>query len=139
MPFARPERAGALRYRPHIDGLRGIAVVAVILYHAKLLGFTGGFVGVDIFFVISGFLITSIIVRDLTAGTFSLLGFWERRVRRILPALSVVMFCCIVAGYFLILYPPDYHHFGSTVMAQSLQVRRTPVVPFESGLFLIEN
>ena len=112
--------AGALRYRPHIDGLRAIAVLAVILYHAKLLGFTGGFVGVDIFFVISGFLITSIIVRDLREGTFSLLGFWERRARRILPALTVVMLFSIVAAYFVILYPDDYHHFGSSVIAQSV-------------------
>ena len=107
-------------YRPYIDGLRGIAVIAVVLYHAKLLSVTGGFIGVDVFFVISGFLITSIIVRDLKAGTFSLLGFWERRVRRILPALFVVMLCSIIAASVLVLYPPDYHHFGSTVIAQSV-------------------
>ena len=112
--------ATALRYRPHIDGLRAIAVLAVIFYHAKLLGVTGGFVGVDIFFVISGFLITSIIVRDLRAGTFSLLAFWERRIRRILPALTVVMLCTIIAAYFIILYPYDYHHFGSSVIMQSV-------------------
>ena len=107
-------------YRPYIDGLRGIAIIAVVLYHAKLLAVTGGFVGVDVFFVISGFLITSVIVRDLRAGTFTLLGFWERRVRRILPALFFMMFCSIIAAYFLILYPPDYHLFGNTVIAQSV-------------------
>jgi peptidoglycan/LPS O-acetylase OafA/YrhL len=109
-----------IRYRPHIDGLRGVAIIAVVLYHANLLGVTGGFVGVDVFFVISGFLITSIIVRDLNRGTFSLMGFWERRIRRILPALIVVMCFCIIAAYFLILYPDDYHHFGNTLIAQSV-------------------
>ena len=120
MPLEHSEHAGALRYRPHIDGLRAIAVIAVILYHAKLLGVVGGFIGVDIFFVISGFLITSIMVRDLRGGSFSLLGFWERRVRRILPALTVVMLCSSIAAYFIVLYPYDYHHFGSSVIAQSV-------------------
>jgi peptidoglycan/LPS O-acetylase OafA/YrhL len=115
-----PNDTSKIPYRPYIDGLRGIAVIAVVLYHAKLLSVTGGFIGVDVFFVISGFLITSIIVRDLKAGTFSLLGFWERRARRILPALFVVMFCSIITAYFLILYPPDYQLFGKTVIAQSV-------------------
>ena len=109
-----------IRYRPHIDGLRGIAILAVVLYHAKLFGITGGFVGVDVFFVISGFLITSIIVRDIRAGTFSLLGFWERRFRRIIPALIVVMLCSAIAAFFFILYPTDYRHFGNTLIAQSV-------------------
>ena len=108
-----------LRYRPHIDGLRALAVVAVVLYHAKLLWVRGGFVGVDVFFVISGFLIASIIVRDIEKGTFSLLGFWERRIRRIVPALFVVMATASIAAYFLILYPQDYHHFGNSMIAQS--------------------
>lgn len=112
--------ASKIPYRPYIDGLRGIAVVAVVLYHAKLLSVTGGFVGVDIFFVISGFLITSIIVRDLKTGTFSLLEFWERRVRRIIPALFVVILSTIIAAYFLMLYPEDSHYFGNTVIAQSV-------------------
>jgi len=111
---------GTIRYRPYIDGLRGLAVIAVVLYHARLLGVHGGFVGVDVFFVISGFLITSIILRDLDAGTFSLIGFWERRVRRIIPALFIVMACTSVAAYFLILYPPDYHHLGNAIIAQSV-------------------
>lgn len=80
-----------MRYRPEIDGLRAIAVLAVIFYHAGFLGFSGGYVGVDIFFVISGFLITSIIMRDLTTGRFSFAHFYERRARRILPALFLVM------------------------------------------------
>ncbi len=79
------------RYRPEIDGLRAIAVSAVVFYHAGL-GTSGGFVGVDVFFVISGFLITSLILKDLDAGTFSLTGFWERRIRRIMPALACLVF-----------------------------------------------
>jgi peptidoglycan/LPS O-acetylase OafA/YrhL len=109
-----------LAYRPHIDGLRAIAIIAVVLWHANLLGVTGGYVGVDVFFVISGFLITSIIARDLRGGTFSLIGFWERRVRRIIPALVIVMCFCAVASYFLMLYPSDYHHFGIALIAQSM-------------------
>lgn len=74
------------RHRPEIDGLRAIAILAVVLYHAGL-GVPGGYVGVDVFFVLSGFLVTSIIIKDLEGGTFSLARFWERRVRRIVPVL----------------------------------------------------
>lgn len=81
------------RYRPDIDGLRAIAVVPVVLYHVGIGGFPGGFVGVDVFFTISGYLIGQILVAEIDGGTFSLLGFYERRARRILPAL----FACIGA------------------------------------------
>src|SRR3546814_6593177 len=74
-------------YRREIDGLRAIAVVPVIFFHAGFSAFSGGFVGVDVFFVISGYLITSIILREREQGRFSLLTFYERRARRILPAL----------------------------------------------------
>ena len=77
-----------LPYRTEIDGLRAVAVLAVVLFHARL-GCPGGFVGVDVFFVISGFLITSLILRDLDSSKFQLVDFWERRVRRIAPALTV--------------------------------------------------
>lgn len=77
------------KYRPEIDGLRAIAVLPVILFHAGLPFFDGGFIGVDIFFVISGFLITSIILRELQLKQFSIVKFYERRARRILPALFV--------------------------------------------------
>jgi peptidoglycan/LPS O-acetylase OafA/YrhL len=98
------EEKSAIRYRAHIDGLRGIAIIAVVLYHAGFLTFaSGGFVGVDIFFVISGFLITAFIDRDLRAGTFSLLSFWERRIRRIVPALTVMMIAVAIGGWFFIL------------------------------------
>jgi len=86
------QRAGLrVRYRPEIDGLRAIAVLAVILYHAKLGGLTGGYAGVDVFFVISGYLITALIARELSAGTYSVATFYERRARRILPPLFVVV------------------------------------------------
>ncbi|MCS5588949.1 MAG: acyltransferase [Candidatus Thioglobus sp.] len=78
-------------YRKEIDGLRAIAVVPVILFHAGVFGFSGGYVGVDVFFVISGFLITSIILEEKEKGTFSIKNFYERRARRILPALSAVL------------------------------------------------
>ena len=84
-----------MKYRPEIDGLRACAVVPVILFHAGFELFSGGFVGVDIFFVISGFLITTIIVEDIENGRFSIVNFYERRARRILPALFFVILCCI--------------------------------------------
>lgn len=107
-------------YRPEIDGLRAIAVVAVVLYHAGL-GVTGGFVGVDIFFVISGFLITSLILKDLAAGTFTLVGFWERRIRRIVPALACLVLATLMAGWILLL-PGDYAALGRSAFFQGLFV-----------------
>ena len=86
-------------YRREIDGLRAFAVVPVVLFHAGVPGFSGGYVGVDIFFVISGFLITSIIWRETQDGTFSIVNFYERRARRILPALGVVVFVSLIAGW----------------------------------------
>ncbi|MBU2328303.1 MAG: acyltransferase, partial [Alphaproteobacteria bacterium] len=93
----------ALKYRSDIDGLRALAVVPVLLFHAGVTGFGGGFVGVDVFFVISGYLITSIIVREIDQGSFSIVRFYERRVRRIFPALfAVIAFACIVAPFALL-------------------------------------
>lgn len=84
-----------MKYRSEIDGLRALAVLPVILFHAGFSFFSGGYVGVDIFFVISGYLITTIILDDLEKGKFSIARFYERRARRILPALFFVMLCCI--------------------------------------------
>ena len=105
-----------MRYRPEIDGLRAIAVVAVILFHAGFALFGGGFVGVDVFFVISGFLITSIIVEELKTGRFSVLRFYERRARRILPALFTVMAACVPFAYRL-LSPDDLKDFAQSLAA----------------------
>ncbi len=107
-----------LRYRPEVDGLRAVAVLPVLLFHAKL-GFTGGFVGVDVFFVISGFLITGLLLKDIDAGRFSLVDFWERRVRRIFPALAVMVAAVLAVGYVLLL-PRDLEKLGETAVAQGL-------------------
>lgn len=101
-------------YRPDIDGLRALAVAAVILFHARL-GVPGGFTGVDVFFVISGYLITRLISADIEAGSFSLVKFWERRARRIFPALAAVVVACLVAGYFFLL-PFGFEVLGQTVL-----------------------
>ncbi|BBI46067.1 acyltransferase [Pseudomonas syringae pv. actinidiae] len=106
----------ALGYRPEIDGLRALAVVPVILFHAGLPLFSGGFVGGDIFFVISGYLITSIILAEKINGTFSLINFYERRARRILPALFVVMLVCVPVAW-LTLDPPDLKYFAKSLVA----------------------
>lgn len=87
--------SSALSYRREVDGLRAVAVLPVILFHAGFQVFSGGFVGVDVFFVISGYLITTIILREQGEGRFSILAFYERRARRILPALFVVMAACV--------------------------------------------
>lgn len=106
------------RYRPEIDGLRSLAVLPVVFFHANLM-FPGGFVGVDVFFVISGYLITSLLLRDLDRGTFSMWDFWERRIRRIAPALfAMVAGTSIMAWFFLA--PADFADFGKSVAAQAL-------------------
>ena len=84
-----------MKYRPEIDGLRAVAVAPVILFHAGVQQISGGFLGVDLFFVISGFLITSIIEAETQNGSFSLARFYERRARRILPALFVMLVLCV--------------------------------------------
>jgi peptidoglycan/LPS O-acetylase OafA/YrhL len=103
-------------YRPEVDGLRAIAVGAVIAFHAFPKLFPGGFAGVDIFFVISGYLITGIILSGLQDGTFSAIDFYARRVRRILPALFIVLFFCLLAGWFLLSFD-EYQQLGRHVAA----------------------
>lgn len=105
----------ASSYRPDIDGLRAVSVIGVVLYHAGL-GVPGGFSGVDVFFVISGYLIARLILRELRAGQFSILTFWERRIRRILPALAVVVSAVLIAGWFLLL-PFHYLVVGQSTVA----------------------
>ena len=89
-----------MNYRREVDGLRALAVLPVILFHAGFQTFSGGFVGVDIFFVISGYLITSIILTEKQADTFTFMNFYERRARHILPALFTVMFVCLPFAWF---------------------------------------
>ncbi|WP_157955171.1 acyltransferase family protein [Halomonas denitrificans] len=107
-----------MRYRAEIDGLRALAVVPVILFHAGFDSFSGGFVGVDVFFVISGYLITTIIVEDIEGNRFSIVRFYERRARRILPALFFVMFACIPFAWFLML-PSQLKDFSQSFVAVS--------------------
>lgn len=109
------------RYRAEIDGLRAIAVLSVLIFHSELGFGGGGYLGVDIFFVISGFLITSLLLKDIGSGQFHILAFWERRVRRILPALVVVMAASLVAGWFLLM-PNDFKELGQSALAQALLV-----------------
>ena len=105
-------------YRPDVDGLRAIAVLVVVLYHAEFRC-PGGYVGVDIFFVISGFLITSLIWKDLENGKFTFANFWERRARRIVPPLIVITLVTLIAGYFLLL-PFDFESLGRAAASQAV-------------------
>ena len=101
-----PSSAANSHYRPDIDGLRAIAVLSVLFFHAKFELFSGGFIGVDVFFVISGFLITRLIINQVDKGTFSFSTFYIRRVRRLFPTLLVVVASTLIAG--LIIFPPEY-------------------------------
>lgn len=103
-------------YRPDIDGLRAIAVLPVVAFHLGVPGIRGGFIGVDIFFVISGYLITSIILRDIAAGTFSLGDFYARRVRRIMPALLLVLAVTTLFAV-LFLFPGELMDFARSLAA----------------------
>jgi len=105
--------------RRDIDGLRALAVIPVVLFHFGFSTFSGGFVGVDVFFVISGFLITSILFREISAQRFSFVDFWARRARRIIPALSVVLLVTLALGW-LLLTDKDFSELGRTVRYQSL-------------------
>jgi peptidoglycan/LPS O-acetylase OafA/YrhL len=105
--------------RRDIDGLRALAVIPVVLFHFGFSTFSGGFVGVDVFFVISGFLITSILFREISAQRFSFVDFWARRARRIIPALSVVLLVTLALGW-LLLTAKDFSELGRTVRYQAL-------------------
>jgi peptidoglycan/LPS O-acetylase OafA/YrhL len=120
-------------YRREIDGLRALAVVPVVLYHAKVGGFSGGFIGVDIFFVISGYLITGLILAEKKAGEFSLVRFYERRIRRILPALFVVVAACVPFAWQWML-PGELQSFGLSVGAVPLSISNV-LFWLETGYF----
>ncbi len=108
-----------MKYRAEIDGLRALAVIPVILFHAGFGLFAGGFVGVDVFFVISGYLITTILVEDIEKKRFSIINFYERRARRILPALYFVMLACIPFAWMWML-PNQMLDFSKSLIAVSL-------------------
>src|SRR5947209_5111085 len=101
---AQPD--SGLAYRADVDGLRGIAILAVVAYHGFPGWVSGGFIGVDVFFVISGFLITSIIADGLERQRFGFGHFYARRVRRLFPALAIVLAACLAIGWFELL-PPE--------------------------------
>lgn len=108
-----------MKYRSEIDGLRTLAVLPVILFHAAIPGFSGGYVGVDIFFVISGFLVSKIIYEEIVIGNFSIVAFYERRARRILPALFFVSILCIPFAWMWML-PGELKSFSQTLIAVNL-------------------
>jgi len=108
-----------MTYRKEIDGLRALAVLPVVFFHAGFELFSRGFLGVDIFFVISGYLITSLILREQSLGTFSIINFYERRARRIIPALFLIMIVCIPFAIYL-MQPDDLENFGQSLVATTL-------------------
>ncbi len=121
------------KYRPDIDGMRALAVLSVVLFHTFPKLMRGGFIGVDIFFVISGFLISTIIFESLARNEFSFLDFYARRIRRIFPALIIIMLASFIAGWF-ILFPDEYKQFGKHMMGGALFVSNL-VLYKESGYF----
>ena len=104
-----------MKYRNEIDGLRAIAVIPVILFHAGFERFGGGYVGVDVFFVISGYLITTVILNEKERGEFSIASFYERRTRRILPVLLLVLISSIGFAWILLL-PSDLTDFSESLI-----------------------
>jgi peptidoglycan/LPS O-acetylase OafA/YrhL len=125
------------RYRPDIDGLRAVAVSLVVCFHAFPEAMPGGFIGVDIFFVISGFLITGIIVRECDLQRFSLRAFYGRRIRRIFPALITVLLAVLVLGWLWML-PSAYAQLSSDVFASAAFVSNIALM-LQSGYFDIES
>jgi len=132
-PPDRPRMASQLDYRPDIDGLRAIAVLAVIGFHAFPTWIRGGFVGVDVFFVISGYLISAILLAGMERGSFRFTQFYIRRIRRIFPALIVVLLACLVAGW-LVLFSVEYKALGKHVAGSAAFVSNF-VLWNEAGYF----
>jgi peptidoglycan/LPS O-acetylase OafA/YrhL len=125
------------RYRPDIDGLRAVAVTLVVFFHAFPEAIPGGFIGVDVFFVISGFLITGIVVREIGQKRFSLLGFYARRIRRIFPALIAVLLAVLLLGWLWML-PSAYAQLSADVFASAAFFANIALM-LQSGYFDIES
>ncbi|EIZ4585574.1 acyltransferase [Escherichia coli] len=121
------------KYRPDIDGLRALAVLPVVIFHAFPESLRGGYIGVDVFFVISGFLISSIIFSNIEKGTFSFLDFYSRRIRRIYPTLLTVLLGCLIFGYFS-LFPEEYKQLGKHIAGSSVFISNF-ILLSESGYF----
>ncbi|MBA91147.1 MAG: hypothetical protein CMJ43_10720 [Phyllobacteriaceae bacterium] len=118
----RPEAVAFSGYMPFVDGLRALAVIAVVLNHAHMPGFSGGFSGVDIFFVISGFLIIGQIRSEIASGDFSILRFYARRTLRILPVFFLVLACTFLAAPFFLFIPDAYESFAKSAVAAPLMI-----------------
>ena len=131
--YSKGSKLITMNYRAEIDGLRALAVIPVILFHAGFEWFSGGYVGVDVFFVISGYLITTIIISEINNETFSIINFYERRARRILPALFFVILACLPFAW-LWLIPSDFKDFGQSLVAVSTFTSNI-FFWFESGYF----
>lgn len=127
-----------MRYRKEIDGLRALAVIPVIFYHAGFTLFSGGYIGVDVFFVISGYLITSIILTEKSLRNFSLINFYERRTRRILPALFLVMLSCLVFAWIYYL-PSELKIFGLNLAAAAIFLANIYTYLFDGDYFGIQS
>lgn len=121
------------KYRPDIDGLRAIAILSVVVFHAFPSWIKGGFIGVDVFFVISGFLISTIIFENLDKGTFSLTEFYARRIKRIFPALILVLVACFAFGWFALL-ADEYQQLGKHIAGGAAFISNF-VLWDESGYF----
>ncbi|MDK1383918.1 acyltransferase family protein [Sinorhizobium sp. 8-89] len=120
-------------YRPDLDGLRAVAILPVLLFHAGFRSFSGGFVGVDVFFVLSGFFMARIILTELERGSFSFRAFYVRRMRRIFPALFSMIAVSTVAAWFLLM-PQEFRYFGDSVQAAALFTSNV-LFRSESGYF----
>lgn len=123
-----------IKYRSDIDGLRAIAVILVVFYHVGFGFFSGGFIGVDVFFVISGYLITTIIKSEVESKTFSLSRFFARRIKRIVPGLFVVLVASSAAAW-LILFPKDFLVYSDNLLATSISLSNYFLVNHASGYF----
>ena len=122
-----------INYKPEIDCLRAIAVFLVILFHFELFIVTGGFIGVDIFFVISGYLITNLVIKDVINNKFSLTEFYSRRIRRIVPALYSTIFIVIILCYFIL--SPDHFNRISKSGISAATAYSNFFFWYESGYF----